>query len=118
MEISGNPSIAITYHDQGNQDGAGSQLLRIYGIYAISRMLDVPYVHSPIARLGYQGLMALEKNAPSTDLLEKCNRVFQIPSDIELPEKRVIHDMIDADAESIDRIKSAGDDGSFNLIRI
>ncbi len=119
MEINSNQRLAITYMDDGNQDGAGSQLLRIYGIYAISRSLGVPYVHSPIAHLGYHGLSALENNAPSADLLQECNRVFHIPSDIELPEQRVIHNMTDVDIESIRRIKDAGSDGpEFSLIRV
>ena len=116
-----NPTLAITYKDDGNQDGICSQLLRIYGIYAISRFLGVPYFHSPIAHLGYHGLTALEGNSPLPDLLTDVNRVFHIPSDIELLDKRVmIHDMIDADVESIERIKNNGknDRGVVDLIRI
>lgn len=114
------PTLALTYKDDGNQDGICSQLLRIYGIYAISRFLGVSYFHSPIAHLGYQGLKALENNAPLPGLLADVNRAFQIPSDIQLPDNRVrIHDMIDADVESIDRIKNAGsNDGEVHLIRI
>jgi glycosyltransferase involved in cell wall biosynthesis len=120
MDLS-NPTLAVTYKDDGNQDGICSQLLRIYGIYAISRFLGVPYVHSPIAHLGYHGLAALENNSPLPNLLADVNRVFHIPSDIELPDKRVtvIHDMIDADVESIERIKNAGiNDQRVHLIRI
>ncbi len=115
-----NPTLALTYKDDGNQDGICSQLLRIYGIYAISRFLRVPYFHSPIAHLGYQGLKALENNAPLPGLLEDVNQAFNIPSDIELSGKEVmIHDMIDADVESIERIGNAGgNDGGVNLIRV
>lgn len=120
MDLS-NPTLAITYKDDGNQDGICSQLLRIYGIYAISRFLGIPYFHSPIAHLGYHGLTALEDNSPSPDLLAAVNRVFHIPSDIELSDKRVmVHDMVDADVESIERIKNTGknDPGVVHLIRI
>ncbi len=115
-----NPTLAITYKDDGNQDGICSQLLRIYGIYAISRFLGIPYFHSPIVHLGYQGLKALENNAPLPGLLTEVNRAFQIPSDIELPNNGVIiHDMVDADLESIERIRNAvSHDGEINLIRI
>jgi hypothetical protein len=114
-----NSTLAITYKDDGNQDGICSQLLRIYGIYAISRSLGIPYFHSPIAHLGYHGLTALEDNAPLPDLLTDVNRVFHIPSDIELSDKRVtIHDMVDADLESIKKIGDAANDGRLNLIRI
>ena len=119
MELSSRPTLAVTYANDQIQDGAGAQLQRIYGIYALSRFLRVPYVHSPIAHLGYHGLSALEKNVPSPDLLAEYNRVFHIPSDIDLPEKRVIHEMPDADVASIERIRNAGSDTrGLNLIRI
>ena len=116
----GNPSVAITYKDDGNQDGICSQLLRIYGAYAISRSLGIPYFHSPIAHLGYHGLAALERNSPLPDLLADVNRVFHIPSEIELPGRQVtVHDMVDADLESITRIKNAASNNSgLHLIRI
>ncbi len=116
----GNPSVAITYKDDGNQDGICSQLLRIYGAYAISRFLGIPYFHSPIAHLGYHGLAALERNSPLPDLLADVNRVFHIPSEIELPGRQVtVHDMVDADLESITKIKNAASNNSgLHLIRI
>src|ERR1700675_2618285 len=119
MDLS-KPTVALTYKDDGNQDGICSQLLRIYGVYAISRFLGVPYFHSPIAHLGYHGLAALEDNRPLPNLLTDINRVFHIPSDIELPDERVtIHDMVDADVESIKNIRNAGGNGpGVNLIRI
>lgn len=114
------PTIAITYKDDGNQDGICSQLLRIYGVYAISRSLDVAYLHSPIAHLGYHGLQALENNSPLPDLLADVNRVFHINSDLVLPDRQVvIHDMIDADAELIGKMKHFGrDSNEVHLIRI
>jgi hypothetical protein len=119
MQVPGNPHVAVTYANDKMQDGAGAQLQRMYGIYALSRALGVAYVHSPIEHLGYHGLLALENNAPSSGLLAECNRVFHIPSDIELPETRVIHEMQDADAGAIEAIKHAGSDGTnFHLIRI
>jgi hypothetical protein len=119
MEFSRDRGVAVTYLDDGNQDGVGSQLLRIYGIYAIARSLKVPYVHTPVAHLGYHGLAALENNAPSADLLEKCNRVFHIASDLDVPETRVTHEMTDADPASILRIQDAASAaGEFHLVRI
>jgi predicted nucleotidyltransferase len=111
------PGLAVTYANDRFQDGAGAQLQRIYGIYALSRFLSVPYIHSPLAHVGYQGLTALENNAPSTDLVTEYNRVFHIPSDIDLPEEPAIHEMRDADARDIQRIRDDRD-GDFHLIRI
>jgi hypothetical protein len=119
MEFSRPPRLAVTYASDQIQDGAGAQLQRIYGIYALSRALGVPYVHSPIEHLGYHGLLALENNAPSSDLLPECNRVFHIPSDIHLPETRVIHEMANPDAGAIEALKKTASGGaSFNLVRI
>jgi hypothetical protein len=120
MELPSRPHLAVTYASDRLQDGAGAQLQRIYGIYALSRALAIPYVHTPIEHLGYHGLLALENNAPTRGLLSECNRVFHIPSDIELPETGVIsvqHE--DVDAAAIWAMKNAGGGGaSFHLVRI
>jgi len=119
MEQLSRPRLAVTYANDRMQDGAGAQLQRIYGIYALSRELGIPYVHTPLEEIGYHGLMALQDNAPSSDLLPECNRVFDIPSDIELPEAMVVHEMQDADIGAIEALRdAAGDDPSFHLVRI
>jgi hypothetical protein len=112
-------NIALTYANDKQTDGAGAQLQRIYGIYAISRFLNLPYVHSPLTRIGYQGLAALENNSSSTELELRYNYLFAIPSDIELPERRVTHDTIHADLEFIKCVHNASAmAGEFALIRI
>lgn len=78
-------NIAFTYANDFLCDGAGSQLQRIYGVYGLSRMLNVSYYHSPLKEIGYQGMTALEKNENSLELLERYNQLFHIPSDVELP---------------------------------
>jgi hypothetical protein len=112
-------NIALTYANDRQMDGAGAQLQRIYGIYAISRFLNLPYVHSPLMRIGYQGLAALESNSSSTELESRYNCVFAIPSDIELPERKVTHDTIHADLKFIEGVHDAAKmAGEFALIRI
>src|SRR6266478_5618288 len=96
------PNLAITYANDQLQDGAGAQLLRIYGIYALSRFLGVPYFHSPIDQIGYQGLQTLENNASVSDVVLQYNRIFHIPSDLYLPENYLISNMSDADAGRIE----------------
>jgi hypothetical protein len=119
MGLPSHPRLAVTYASDLLQDGAGAQLQRIYGIYALSRALGVPYVHTPLEHLGYHGLLALENNAPTSNLLPECNRVFHIPSDIELPETVVTHEMRDADAGAIEALKSSPSDATrFDLVRI
>ena len=112
-------NIAVTYANDQHTDGAGAQLLRIYGIYAISRSLKIPYIHSPLKRIGYQGLSALENNSASAEVESEYNRIFEIPSDIELPELRIVNDMTDANLGLIMQLQSiAQNTGEFQLIRI
>src|ERR1022692_4058594 len=119
MEPPPSANIALTYANDRNTDGVGAQLQRIYGIYAISRFLKLPYVHSPLKRIGHQGLAALESNSSSAELESRFNRIFEIPSDIELPEELVIHDMTDADIFSIRRLQLAANvNRKFALVRI
>ena len=54
-------NFALTYANDLCLDGAGAQLQRLLGTYAIARLVGVPYVHSPLTHVGYQGLASLEK---------------------------------------------------------
>ena len=78
-------NLALTYDNDSLMDGAGSQLCRIYGIYALARQLNVSYYHSPLKRIGYQGVIALEKNEEDCELPKRYNEKFYIPSDVEVP---------------------------------
>ena len=79
------PHFVLTY-DNTRTDGVGAQLHRIYGIYAISRLLGASYLHSPLAGVGYQGLAALEENACDPGFHHEFNELFQIKSDAPLAE--------------------------------
>jgi hypothetical protein len=74
--------IALTYDNTGLTDGMGAQLQRIYGIYSVSRLIGSSYVHSPVARVDYQGLSSLEDNAYDPGFVDDLNRTFLIDSDI------------------------------------
>ena len=100
----GNGNAALTYANDVQMDGAGAQLQRIYGIYALSRALKVPYVHSPLKEVGYQGLAALESNSASQDIQDRYNRIFSIPSDIEVPENTNVEFLDNTSIENIERI--------------
>src|SRR5208282_312406 len=97
--------IALTYANDKATDGAGAQLQRVYGIYALSRYFHVPYVHSPLKEIGYQGLAALEKNAGDPHLQDRYNRIFKIPSDIELPANAVPKYVESPTVGDIERLK-------------
>jgi len=79
------PNLVLTY-DNTRRDGVGAQLHRIYGIYAISRLLGASYLHSPLAGVGYQGLAALEEDAFDPGFHHEFNELFQIKSDAPLAE--------------------------------
>jgi len=72
--------VAVTY-DQTTTDGVGSQLFRIYGLYALSRALDVKYVHTPIGLVGYQGFLPLLTGRSDPDFTARYNAFFSLPSD-------------------------------------
>jgi hypothetical protein len=72
--------VAVTY-DQNASDGLGAQLQRIYGLYALSRALDIKYVHTPLGQVDYQGLMPLLSGRTDPDFAARCNSFFALPSD-------------------------------------
>ena len=74
--------LVLTYDNIKHTDGAGAQLQRIYGIYSISRLLGASYLHTPLSRVDYQGLSALEANVANPDFHHDFNNLFQIKSDV------------------------------------
>jgi hypothetical protein len=74
--------LVLTYDNAALTDGVGAQLQRIYGIYAISRLLGAGYLHTPIGRVDYQGLAALEAGVIDPAFPDAFNALFHIPSDV------------------------------------
>jgi hypothetical protein len=74
--------LVLTYDGSVLTDGAGAQLQRIYGTYALARLLGAAYLHSPLRRVDYQGLAALERNVADPAFHHALNECFQIPSDV------------------------------------
>ena len=95
--LAGRPStqtvgeVAVTY-DQTTTDGVGAQLLRIYGLYALSRALHIKYVHTPIGQVGYQGFLPLLTGRTDPDFTARYNAFFSLPCD-------------DFDLESCERVR-------------
>ena len=42
--------LAVTYESTILTDGGAAQLMRIYAIYSLARLLWIPYKHSPISK--------------------------------------------------------------------
>ncbi|MBX9578102.1 MAG: hypothetical protein K2W97_06470 [Chthoniobacterales bacterium] len=112
-------NLALTYASEFFSDGLGSQLQCIYGIYALSRFLDVAYIHSPIGKINYQGLAALEKNELDPAFVSRCNEVFHIASDVEFPKTGVVCTAMSTDLDFLcaarDKAKKSDE---FHLVRL
>lgn len=74
-------TIALTYLNDQHTDGAAAQLQRIYGIFALSRALQIPYIHTPLLRLDYQGLKQMQIGKPDHEIVGKWNALFHLESD-------------------------------------
>lgn len=101
----GSHLIGVTYANDKHTDGAGSQLQRVYGIYGVSRLLNLPYIHSPLLKIDYQGLEALENNSSNEEVVSRYNEIFQIHSDIELPETFVVREVEHFDLRTFARLR-------------
>ena len=73
--------LVLTYDNTAVTDGVGAQLHRIYGIWAISRWFDLPYLHTPLAHVGYQGLGAVQTNVSDPTFHREFNDLCHIDSD-------------------------------------
>jgi len=120
QEIPRLKNFAITYDNECIMDGAGSQLYRIYAIYALTRLFHVSYYHSPIKRIGYQGMISLEKNEEDLELPKRYNEKFHIPSDVEIPPDAQVRTFTFADQNILsDLIEEAKrDPKKFFLVKI
>lgn len=69
----------LTYNNSSFTDGAGAQLQRILGIYALCKLLGCRYVHSPLSEIGYQGLSVLESGEEISNLCYLYNSFYKFP---------------------------------------
>ncbi len=74
--------VFVTYDNLRWADGVGAQLQRVYGTYALSRLIGVNYLHSPLNSINWGGMDGCDKTAEelAADLAE-TNSLFNIPSD-------------------------------------
>src|SRR5260221_264216 len=74
--------LVLTCGKTRRNDGIGAQLQRLYGIYSISRLVGASYLHTPLARVDYQGLSALENNVTDPAYHYEFNDLLRIKSDV------------------------------------
>ena len=111
--------LAVTYANQKKTDGPGSQLQRIYGIYAISKFLKVKYIHSPLFKVDYYNFETLEAKTASQEMLSEYNQIFTIPSDINLPDNCIIKEIGNPDLNTLYTLKrEAVKNNTFTLVKI
>jgi hypothetical protein len=109
----------ITYDNEKQTDGAGAQLQRIYGIYAVSRFLNLNYVHSPLSKVDYLGITAVEKNSSDQGIVGEYNKTFCLPSDITPPENHIVHELKTARIGALAKLKKQAEkNNTFILCRI
>jgi hypothetical protein len=117
--ISENTWVGVTYDNEKHTDGAGAQLQRIFGIYAIARLLRIVYIHSPLLKLDYQGLSALESNSSNANIVSEYNQQFRISSDADLPEKYEVRHFVDVSLKQLMQLrKEAKKKKTFILAKI
>jgi len=100
----------------------GAQLQRIYGTYAVSRLLGAHYLHSPLFRVDYQGLSALEENVNDPRYHDAFNELCWIDSDVLPTDVFRTMEVANLTTEVLDGLEtvpgSAGGDGGMCLLKV
>jgi len=71
-------AVILTYDPLRLRDGAGAQLQRVMGIFAVSRALGWGYVHTPMLRIE-QGLRTARGDEVE-DQISRWNALFKLPN--------------------------------------
>jgi hypothetical protein len=74
-------TLTLTYDNAKLHDGIGSQLQRIYGLYAVARAQGLMYQHAPIAGLSQYDYSSLRFRQCSAEELDAANAQFAIRAD-------------------------------------
>ncbi|MDR6102843.1 hypothetical protein QE369_003040 [Agrobacterium larrymoorei] len=77
--------IFLTYANDYHTDGAGAQLYRIFGVYALTRMYGFNYHHTPMHKIDHQGIEILEGKPLDKEFALPFNKLCQIENDKILP---------------------------------
>lgn len=77
--------LTLSYDSEAANDGTGAQLQRIFGIYGISKLTRMQYLHSGIRNLTVTPLDPFQSDSELSSYLEDINRVFALPSSRNTP---------------------------------
>jgi len=72
--------LSITYDNCALQDGAGAQLQRIIGIYAISKFFRIDYIHSPLKEVLVHPNDGVGSDSEYSSLLKELNELVKFDS--------------------------------------
>lgn len=87
--------LTLTYDSDSADDGTGAQLQRIFGIYAISKLLKIGYLHSGIHKLIIHSLDPFQSDAELYEYLKKVNSKFALPSNDSSQDEKSMTYMVD-----------------------
>jgi hypothetical protein len=80
-------SLTFTFNSHHAQDGTGAQLQRIFGIYALSKLVRANYLHSAIENLMIHSLDPFQTDEELKLYLRRLDSVFNLPSSQNMPNK-------------------------------
>ncbi len=72
--------LSITYDNYSLQDGAGAQLQRIIGIYAVSKFFGIEYIHSPLKEVLVHPNDGVASDSEYSALLQELNELVNFES--------------------------------------
>lgn len=76
----------VTYDNTAVRDGIGAQVHRILSVRALARQFGLSYLHSPVARVRYQGFANQLSSDHDPDCADKWNRFLNLGHGHETPE--------------------------------
>ncbi len=76
----------VTYDNTAVRDGIGAQVHRILSVQALARQFGLSYLHSPVARVRYQGFANQLRKEHDHDCADKWNRFLNLGHGHETPE--------------------------------
>jgi hypothetical protein len=76
----------VTYDNTAVRDGIGAQVHRILSVQALARQFGLSYLHSPVARVRYQGFANQLRKEHDHDCADKWNRFLNLGYGHETPE--------------------------------
>lgn len=71
-------ALYLSYDGEAQQDGVGAQIIRILGVYSISKAFRIGYIHTPIKNIIEEVSHNFSSNTSSTNFKNMVNEFFQI----------------------------------------